>query len=63
MAFYLEERDHTDAPEEKDRFKQQVERVVGLVTEALGKDPVLVKLTRDEARSARDFMLQRLKAN
>lgn len=63
MTFYLAERDHTEAPEEKERFKQQVERVVGLVVEALGKDPVLVKLTREDARSVRDFMLQRLKAN
>ena len=63
MTFYLAERDHTEAPEEKERFKQQVERVAGLVVEALGKDPVLVKLTREDARSVRDFMLQRLKAN
>lgn len=63
MSFYLAERDHTEAPDEKDRFKQQVERVVGLVIEALGKDPVLVKLKRGDARAVRDFMLQRLKAN
>lgn len=63
MSLYLAERDQTEAPELRDRFKQQVERVVGLVVEALGKDPVLVKLTRDDARTVRDFMLQRLKAN
>jgi integrase len=63
MSFYLAERDQTEAPELRDRFKQQVERVVGLVVEALGKDPVLVKLTRDDARTVRDFMLQRLKGN
>lgn len=63
MEFYLAERDSTEAPEVRDRFKQQVERVVGLVVEALGKDPMLVKVTRDDARSVRDFMLQRLKAN
>ncbi|MCL7466729.1 hypothetical protein [Phaeovulum sp. NW3] len=63
MSFYLAERDNTEAPEEKERFKQQVERVVGLVVEALGRDPVLVKQTREDARSVRDFMLQRLKTN
>lgn len=63
MNFYLSERDHTEAPEVKGRFKQQIERVVGLVVEALDKDPVLVKLTREDARSVRDFMLQRLKVN
>lgn len=63
MNFYLAERDQTEAPEVRERFKQQIERVVGLVVEALGEDPVLMKLTRDDARSVRDFMLQRLKTN
>lgn len=63
MAFYLAERESTDPPETRERFKQQVERIVGLVVEALGKDPVLTKLTREDARAVRDFMLQRLKAN
>ncbi|MGR3700675.1 MAG: tyrosine-type recombinase/integrase [Paracoccaceae bacterium] len=63
MAFYLAEREQTEAPEMKDRFKQQVERVVGLVVEALDKDPVLENLTRDDARSVRDFMLERRKTN
>lgn len=63
LSFYLAERDHTEAPDEKARFEQQLNRIIGLVVEALGKDPVLVKVTREDARKVRDFMLQRVKNN
>lgn len=39
------------------------ERAVRLVVSALGRDPVLAELSRDDAKEARDFMLDRFKTN
>src|SRR5690606_17854392 len=52
-----------DSPEALGRFAQQVSRVVGHVRNALGCDPVLVELTRDDARTVRDYMLDRIMSN
>ncbi|ETD82256.1 site-specific integrase [Rhodobacter capsulatus] len=61
---YLEERAKSgEAEEALARFAGQVERIVGHVRAALGSDPVLVDLTRDDARRVRDYMLSRFKDN
>lgn len=62
LAFYLKERSHDDAPETVRRFEVTTKRIVGLVKDALGRDPVLIDLTRDDARKVRDYMLGRLTA-
>ncbi|ETD90445.1 hypothetical protein U713_05385 [Rhodobacter capsulatus YW2] len=61
---YLRERAKSGETQEAlARFEGQVERVVGHVRAALGSDPVLVDLTRDDARRVRDYMLGRIKDN
>lgn len=52
-----------DSPEQVERFGGQVSRIVGHVKDALGGDPVLVDLTREDARKVRDYMLDRIKDN
>lgn len=60
---YLAER-FPDGKEGPDRTAvASAERSVGLVVSALDRDPVLSDLTRDDARVARDYMLDRFKAN
>jgi integrase len=59
-AFYLKERGRNETPEAIHRFEVTVNRIVGLVKEALGRDPVLTSLTREDARKVRDHMLNRL---
>lgn len=59
---YLKERKDDDSPEGFRRFEGQVNQVVGLVREVLGGvDPILIELTREDARNVRDHMLDRLK--
>jgi len=61
---YLEERKKAgDTPEAHQRFAVRIDRIVGHVTEALGCDPLLADLTRDDARKVRDYMLDRFKDN
>ncbi|WP_158409546.1 tyrosine-type recombinase/integrase [Devosia psychrophila] len=45
------------------RASGRVDRVIGMVAEALGRNPVVAGLTRDDARKVRDHMLARLKVN
>lgn len=59
-AFYLKERGGNEPPEAIHRFEVATKRIIGLVTEALGCDPVLTNLTREDARKVRDYMLDRL---
>jgi integrase len=59
-TFYLKERGGDDAPETIHRFEVETDRIVGRVKEALGYDPVLTNLTREDARKVRDYMLDRL---
>jgi hypothetical protein len=61
-AFYLKERGGNEPPEAIHRFEVATKRIVGLVTEALGRDPVLSSLTREDARNVRNYMLDRLTA-
>ncbi|MBK1635849.1 tyrosine-type recombinase/integrase [Rhodovulum adriaticum] len=60
---YLAERRGKETPETFHRFEGQVNRVVDLTCKALGRDPVLTELTRDDARRVRDFMLDQVKSN
>lgn len=61
---YLAERAKGDeSPGELQRFAVRIDRVVGYACAALGADPVLVDLTRDDARKVRDYMLGRIKEN
>ncbi|WP_170971978.1 tyrosine-type recombinase/integrase [Rhodobacter sp. SY28-1] len=59
-AFYLKERGSDEPPEAIRRFEVDTDRIIGRVKEALGRDPVLTSLTRDDARNVRDYMLDRL---
>ncbi len=59
-AFYLKERGGDEPPEAIRRFEVDTDRIVGRVREALGRDPVLTSLTREDARKVRDYMLDRL---
>ena len=61
---YLAERAKGDDPAEVvERFEGQIARIIGHVKDALGCDPVLVDLTREDARKVRDHMLDRIKDN
>lgn len=44
------------------RSVNRMNRVIGMVSEALGRDPVLSSITREEAREVRDHMLGRVKS-
>jgi integrase len=59
-AFYLKERGGNETPEAIHRFEVATNRIIGMVKEALGRDPVLTSLTREDARNVRDYMLGRL---
>lgn len=59
-TFYLTERGGDDPPEAIRRFEVDTDRIIGRVKEALGRDPVLTSLTREDARKVRDYMLDRL---
>ncbi|WP_333815802.1 tyrosine-type recombinase/integrase [Tabrizicola sp.] len=61
-TFYLKERGGDEPPEAVHRFEVDTDRIVGRVKEALGRDPVLTSLTREDARKVRDYMLDRLTA-
>lgn len=61
---YLREHVGGEAQEDRRRIAVRLLRVVGLVGEALGgRDPVLIDLTREDARNVRDHMLDRLKTD
>lgn len=61
-TLYLRERMQGETPEDQRRVRVRSRRVVSMVRAALGgRDPVLVDLTREDARNVRDHMLDRLK--
>lgn len=60
LTFYLKERRGNETPEAIHRFEVATSRIIGLVKEALGYDPVLTRLTREDARNVRDYMLDRV---
>lgn len=61
-AFYLKERPSDESPEVRQRFEGTVSRIVLMVRKALGRDPALTSLTREDARQVRDYMLDRVKS-
>lgn len=61
--FYLKERPCDESPEARQRFEGTVNRIVIMVKKALGRDPILTSLTREDARQVRDYMLVRVKSN
>lgn len=61
-AFYLKERPGDESPEVVHRFEGTLSRIVLMVQKALGRDPVLSSLTREDARQVRDYMLDRVKS-
>lgn len=62
MTFYLKERRGDEPPEALHRFEVATNRIVSLAKGALRRDPVLTSLTRQDARTVRDHMLDRLTA-
>ncbi|WP_415183261.1 tyrosine-type recombinase/integrase [Phaeovulum sp.] len=63
-TLYLKERRGVEPSEDMRRFEGQVNLVVGMVRAALGgRDPVLIELTREDARKVRDHMLDRIKSD
>lgn len=63
MKLYLAEKRGTEPPDSYRRAEGQVKRSVALTHEALGRDPVLTELTREEARAVRDHMLDQVKSD
>ncbi len=60
---YIKERwNGGTAPEDKTAVAS-VERAIRLVITALGRNPTITGITRDDAKEARDFMLARTKVN
>jgi len=63
-TLYLRERMQGEPEEDRRRAGVRSRRFVAMVREALGgRDPVLVDLTREDARNVRDHMLDRLKTD
>ena len=63
MKLYLAEKRGTEPPASYRRAEGQVKRSVALTQEALGRDPILTELTREEARAVRDHMLDQVKSD
>lgn len=59
---YLKEKLNVDDETTDNRVINRVHNVLGMVKEALGKDPVVASITREDARKVRDHMLYRLKS-
>ncbi|WP_165802822.1 site-specific integrase [Pelagivirga sediminicola] len=60
---YLAERRGKETPEAFKRFEGQVNQFVNLTQKALGRDAALTELTREDARTVRDHMLDQVKAD
>lgn len=58
---YLKERLDAESPETDSRTVDLANRVIAATIKALGRDPVLTSLTREDARKVRDEMLDRVK--
>lgn len=60
---YIEEKLGGEDSEENIKTVQRVNRVFSALREALGKDPALSSLKREDARTVRDHMLSQVKSN
>lgn len=61
LRLYCKEHLREDDPSTDSRVVSMAKRVVGAAINALGKDPLLTSITREDARIARDEMLDRVK--
>lgn len=61
LRLYLVERLGQEGPDADAGAIVRVTRDVGRVVEALGRTPVLSSITREDARSVRDYLLNRIK--
>ncbi|MDP5327110.1 MAG: tyrosine-type recombinase/integrase [Paracoccaceae bacterium] len=61
MKYYLKEHLNADSPEADSRTIGFATRVIEAAIKAIGRDPILSSLTRQEARDVRDEMLDRTK--
>lgn len=62
LRLYLKEHLKADGPETDSRVTGLATRVVEAAIAAIGRDPLLTAITREEARAVRDHMLDRVKA-
>lgn len=62
LRLYLKEHLKADSPETDSRVVGLATRVVEAAIVAIGRDPLLTAITREEARAVRDHMLDRVKA-
>ncbi|ETD83696.1 hypothetical protein [Rhodobacter capsulatus] len=62
LRLYLKEHLKADSPETDNRVTGLATRVVEAAIAAIGRDPLLTAITREEARAVRDHMLDRVKA-
>ncbi|WP_131725718.1 hypothetical protein ACTTAL_10830 [Rhodobacter capsulatus] len=62
LRLYLKEHLKADSPETDSRVTGLATRVVEAAIAAIGRDPLLTAITREEARAVRDHMLDRVKA-
>jgi len=62
LRLYLKEHLKADSPETDSRVVGLATRVVEAAIAAIGRDPLLTAITREEARAVRDHMLDRVKA-
>ena len=62
LKLYLKEHLNEGSPETDSRVVGLAKRVVGSAISAMGRDAVLSKITREDARTVRDEMLDRVKA-
>ncbi|AOZ69951.1 hypothetical protein LPB142_11965 [Rhodobacter xanthinilyticus] len=61
LSLYCKEHLREDDPATDSRVVGLAKRVVGAAINALGKDPLLTSITREDARKVRDEMLDRVK--
>lgn len=62
LKLYLKEHLNEDNPETDSRTVGLARRVIAAAISAMGRDPVLSTITREDARTVRDEMLDRVKA-
>lgn len=62
LRLYRKEHLRGDDPETDSRVVGLANRVIASAVEAMGRDPVLTSITREDARNVRDHMLDRVKA-
>lgn len=62
LKLYLKEHLNADSPETDSRTVGLARRVIAAAISAMGRDPKLSEITREDARTVRDEMLDRVKA-